>query len=70
MKRPLWYRLLRIAMYGIREPFYSPAFCIVFGMGLGMVSMLLSIEGIGREMDGAFSQALTGVVQACQVAGK
>jgi len=70
MKWPLWFRILRLAMMAIREPFFSPSFCMFFGMGLGMLSMFFSISGIGREMDGAFSQAITGVIQACQVAGK
>lgn len=70
MKRPLWYRLARLVMLGIREPFYSPAFCLFLGFLMGLVAALLSINGAGREMDGAFTQALTGVVQACQVAGK
>lgn len=70
MKRPLWYRLARLAMLGIREPFYSPAFCLFLGFAMGIVAAILSISGAGREMEGAFSQALVGVVQACQVAGK
>lgn len=70
MKRPLWYRLARLAMLGIREPFYSPAFCLFLGFAMGLVASMLSIYGVGREMDEAFIRAVTGVVQACQVAGK
>lgn len=70
MKRPLWYRLVRLSLLIIREPFYSPALCLFMGFWLGLLAALLSINGVGREMDVAFRQALTGVVQACQAVGK
>lgn len=70
MKRPVWYRLARLVMLGIREPFYSPAFCLFFGFGLGMIAMLMSIQGIDKELDRSWTMAIAEVVKSCEVAGK